>query len=101
MTYQGIEFNEMELMGLKGFLLDSTGGSLLGKILMDVREEGYEGIRDAGAPIERLRYCQGLLDGLDRFQSIAQRIAAIDPLEYKDEDENMEDEDEEAVDVRY
>ncbi len=101
MIVEGIEFGEMELRGLRGAMLDGAAGELLGKVLLRVQEEGFDGVRDAQASIERIRYSQGLLDGLDRFQKIVGRIVAIDPDEINENEDIQEDlEEEEVADVR-
>jgi hypothetical protein len=99
MVVQGVKCEKEEILDLRGVLPATPAAALLAKIVMRLEKEGHDALRDRGAGLEALRYAQGFLDALGRFEAIAQAMLVVD-LERPEEDD-AEDAVEEAVDVDF
>lgn len=99
MVIQRVKCEKEEVLDFRGFIPNTPAAMLLGKIVVRLEKEGHDALRERSASLEALRYAQGWLDALGRFEAIAQSMLAVD-LE-KPEEEQTEDFEEEAVDVDF
>ena len=95
----GVETSKQEVESLRGFLPGEAGAVLLGKIIFKLEQEGFKMLRDKGAGVEVLRYAQGFLDSLGRFEAMSRAMLGVDLERVEDEDEIEIDE--EVADVAY
>jgi hypothetical protein len=97
----GIETSKQEVLSLREFLPGSAAAELLAKVLFKMEQEGLSGLRNVGHGIEAVRYHQGWLDALSRFEGMTRALLGVD-LEKPDVDEDAEVEiNEEVTDVAY
>ena len=99
MIVQGVKCEKDEVLDFRGFIPNTPAANLLAKIVLRLEKEGHDMLRERSASLEVLRYAQGFLDSLGRFEAIAQSMLSFD-LE-RPEEEIVEDYEEEAVDVDF
>jgi len=99
---QGVKVEKEEVLSFREFLPGSAGAMLLGKVVLRLEKQGHDALRDRGSGIEALRYAQGWLDAMGRFEAIVQAMLAVD-VETGETEEEAENEEEgqEAIDVDF
>lgn len=98
MIVKGVRVEKVEKESLGGFLPDSPGAVLLGRILLQLEQDSTILLKNPASSLEAVRYQQGYLKALQDFHGIVYSILGTS---WNEETEESVDAEEEVIDVDF